>query len=816
MFTNRFVFALWMILLGLSVAGVWAWVMPKTTAVAAPQAITNHLWGVVTDASGNPLAGVSPTVSGATAVINPSNVSGFYSLNVPTNVLTYTVYWDIPGYGSLPPTVIDNTIAHYKPFNIVLPPANNIVQNPDFENNLNNWQTSGGNLPTLQNQANHTGEQGVLFGTQKLIDDLESLIPESSSPPIVDMIEDNTHTFHLMSYESTTAPSKKIVYHQRTPDGVWQTPIPVWEITDPQNYINEIRVGVDNTGTLHVVWMMTLDLKIYYQQRHPDGTWSTPEVVATAPSGSPAQANMITSPDGVVVVTWSEPNVGIRYMQRATDGVWSNVETLPLAPGFLRIDEQEMAFDSTGGVYLLAGENNNTTLSVYMYYRANSGTWSSPQLVSQANELSINLTIAVDPNDTLHVMWLQLTLINGASYDLFYRQFKNGVWSISELVQPTISGSLFSFAVGGDGRVYVIFAKDFGTGYQERSVAGVWSDLAWIDVDKELVGTLEPNLQLASDDTLYVCWYEYPYINNSPTIAYRQKNAAGVWGNVYEFPHTTSPILLYSLDMRLIAERPVLFWTNVDSTHQYTLYTNGPELSDQSIDDTLSQVVSIPMTMTTPNLSWVYQLIYASADHEVGGTLIIDNGNSTTAVWSVLSDRTDWTHASVDLTPWVGQTVTLTFKVHETAGEFRPRFLLDEVTLGSVLPDVAVNLAETMALPGETAVYHLQYGNRGGSPALTNTLTFTLPSEIAFVSASITPTMVLSDSVLVWELGNLPGKAWQTLTVSGTVTGTAVFGDIYNHTLTMGTASTESQTLNNRLTNYTVMGYRQFLSFMKP
>ena len=59
------------------------------------------------------------------------------------------------------------------------------------------------------------------------------------------------------------------------------------------------------------------------------------------------------------------------------------------------------------------------------------------------------------------------------------------------------------------------------------------------------------------------------------------------------------------------------------------------------------------------------------------------------------------------------------------------------------------------AMPGETVEYTLTYGNQGGASTGGTLITYTLPAELEFVSASVPPTV--TPSGLAWDLVGLVG-----------------------------------------------------------
>ena len=59
-------------------------------------------------------------------------------------------------------------------------------------------------------------------------------------------------------------------------------------------------------------------------------------------------------------------------------------------------------------------------------------------------------------------------------------------------------------------------------------------------------------------------------------------------------------------------------------------------------------------------------------------------------------------------------------------------------------------------MPGETVVQTITYGNQGGASTSQTLITYTLPAELEFVSASV-PRSTVTPSGLVWDLVGLVG-----------------------------------------------------------
>ncbi len=134
---------------------------------ATADAITTlYAWGIsgsVTDNRGAPVVGMATTTTPAAFRAPPSDGDGAYTAYVATQATSYSAAWSKSGYGSLPntsfPPAVDAAV------NVVLPPADNVVQNWGFENGNSAWQFGGSLTATVSNADRHSGLAAALLGS---------------------------------------------------------------------------------------------------------------------------------------------------------------------------------------------------------------------------------------------------------------------------------------------------------------------------------------------------------------------------------------------------------------------------------------------------------------------------------------------------------------------------------------------------------------------------------------------------------------------------------------------------------------------------
>lgn len=118
----------------------------------------------------------------------------------------------------------------------------------------------------------------------------------------------------------------------------------------------------------------------------------------------------------------------------------------------------------------------------------------------------------------------------------------------------------------------------------------------------------------------------------------------------------------------------------------------------------------------------------------------------------------------------------------------------------SALADVGI--AKALTSPPETfytgrpAVYTLTYSNSGDLPAMHTLITDTIPTGLAFVSASQPPTIADSGK-LVFDVGTVASAVNQTIVLTFTVTAPATSGNTIVNSATIGTSTTPEPVKGN-------------------
>jgi Tol biopolymer transport system component len=741
--------------------------------------------GTFRDNRGTPvMGGLVDLIPEALAVI-PSDADGAYTAYEATVSEVYTAAYAKAGYGDLPPTAFDGSTDARA--DMVLPPADNIVQNWDFETGslAPKWLAGGDVLPAITSDQFHTGGfSAALFPGAMMFSPGVNLSngPGNSGKSAVGI--DDSGTVHVVWQGITEEDRSDLFYSQREPGAGWSAPITICGSQRPVRYSGP-RLVVEADGSLHVSWWNSANN--FYAHRSADGAWSEPVNVSQSDDRS-GQGELAVGVDGTVHMVWPEEILGFNYIlyaRRAQDGTWS----APVRLSERESEEPVVAVTPDGTVhvvwwYWLIGDGD-----IMYSQRASDGTWSAPVNVSNSPDMSQTPIVVAAGDDSLHVAWLDDS--PGYRAIQYSERSSAGTWSAPQTLGA--AAGQHRIALGPDGSVHLIWG---GVQYARRDADGEWSL-------PEVVGYGGfPDLAIDSSGTAHIVWSEYL----PPTdVFYVRRSAGGAWSeraNVSNTPGFESSYPRLALDADNGAH---IVWRDGDSpTEIFWAETVRAEETGESI---LSQDLTVPSTAADPTLSFLYRLEGAPAPGRAWLGVQVDDGLSSTPVFTATS-WVGWSHAWIDLTPWAGQTVSLRFLVHQTEGQPVTWADLDEVSAGSAYPDVWVSKESRthIAAHGTLTVFDLRYGNRGSVGTTGVTLIDVLPPELTFLSADPPPDSQTPQ--LTWVLDDLPARSGPfTIVLTTTMAPDTPPQQMVTNTASVETGHVELETLNNEASGSVWLGY---------
>jgi uncharacterized repeat protein (TIGR01451 family) len=748
--------------------------------------------GTVRDNLGRPVAGAAITAEPAAFQGRFSDAAGTYALYVADSAATYAVAWTRPGSGDLPITHFD--AAEDAHVDAILPPLHNVVLNWGFESGSLGpaWLSGGLISPVVTDEARHTGSYGVVLGqpTPGLSSpyNLSGSLAWGNSPCLV---VDRSNIVHVV-----WASAGDIYYARRSADGTWSAPR---NISNSNGSVYAPLLSLGDTGVIHVLWRG--NGSVTYARGERNGSWSAPQPIPNSPDATWG-LQMAVDRQGAVHVVWADyvPGgyvVNIYYARRGNNGVWSVPRNLSNSDqhGF----DPQVAVDTAGNVHVLWWERRMSNEHIAYVQRTPDGVWSAVQNISGDQDMVIGSPrLAVDTNDNVHAVF---PLYYG--HGIFYaRRDRNGIWSGAQCVS-TDWGNFPELVTDVRGIVHLVWEAN-GILYYARKLAGD----AWSTPERVAEASLYPmypQLAVSAQGIVHAGWaVRLP--SGQRDVYYARRDRNGHWSlpqRLSDMPTWTDRPPRLGVDSM---GNPHIVWDNEVTSGGVHVFYSGPRPADSTDDSIVQQAVTVPVSMGTPTLSFVYKFGQMWPGNDSWLTTQVQDGVGTTTVLSTTTSTSDWTHRWFDLAPWAGQTITLTFNLHQTVGQPAAWAYLDEVSLGTgTYPDLWLSTRHEIAQPGETVTFTLAYGNRGDAFARGTQLTVTLPAELAFVAADPPPST--TEPALTWDLGDLPaGSGPSAIVLTAVVSPTVPLGSVLTGAAGIASGALELEPDNNQAPLLTLVG----------
>ena len=768
-------------------------ISPEVTSGPAYQIITSYskrLDGVAHDFTGVPRPGVQVSMSdNELAGVEANAADGSFSAYSRGWMPDFSAGFSLPLYGSLPATYHKNL---EDPVHLYLPPADNLLSNSHFEQALSApesaWQT-GGSLPVVLSEGMlHSGAASVALGD---------------------------------------------------PASYFTSPAPLVSADSTGYEPSLMQAGED--GSLHFAWSNPEDGRVYYLRKPAGGDWGAIELALSVSQRWPEYMEMVVGADGAAHLFVIDEGVAL-YTRRPATGVWSAPRTISDGRGaVMPWDGTEiMTVDGLNRVHVIWQCQTTSELCYSMGNPA--GSWTAVETL-----LSLDLrpqaarTVATSQGDFY-------AFLAGVSYSNIYNPFIHrspaGEWEIYETdVSPYANGHLLMLDANetpvlitfrNSSRQYFMIQTRWYTGN------GVWSP--------EQEHTQEPGFEklavyLDSANTLHMVW-DGATEDLELSLHYSRFQRNGTWQDSI-LPLNNTPIFEVIFDAtgtaHLILSGDQFWYTQArngnllhspillpDYAGGYDTYSilidaqNNPQFfqnyfvpetsqgfqhlqiaqASAAGEASLAQEVSLPAGMEHPTLSLMYKLSGGEAQGDSKLSIWIDSIAGQSQLWSRSSPGFNWEHAWVDLTAWAGETVTVTARLEQAAGERILLANLDEVTLGSGYPDgwLSVLPADRKVPTGEAFALEIAYGNQGGFALPGGVIEVNLPAGLELLD----PLASCAGGPPVYSCslgapGELAAGAQGALTLSLRSTPAAPFNQRLELGLRLATTGTELELLNNQL-----------------
>lgn len=783
------------------------------SAPDADSQITFYEWGLAGmayDNSGAPVSGIGVTTTPGVLGIVADDPDGEYHAYIADASATYTVTWGKNGYDNLPATTFVGKVGEGAAPNgwqdVFLPPANNVVENWGFESGgFDSWQPSGVVTAVVTTNTSHTGQYATRLGPMSLFEPAQGVSNNIVIARNAASVIGSNDAVHLVYFGWVNDSHYEMFYTQRSQSGSWSSPQSLTPNISVDTNTESVQMILGQNGVLHLTWFGNPAgdysyYKVYYMQRTTSGVWSSPVIISGNMDARYPQIAVDNS--GIVHIVWQYANAAaIYYSRRAVNGIWSSPTMLSLIDDYYT-DYAHIVAGSDGVVHVVWREFGGQSGEHLYYTRRNTnGIWTTPQILINSSATIAELMLEIDSQQAVHLFW-QNGIVPYAT--LYYSRLQGTVWSSAYPVVQTYFTNA-DVVVGSDNSLHLVWSDASSSPYNEadiyykkRGSNGVWSNVQHLS--SSLPGSsLVPKIAISSGGALHVVWGNGNCENNYE-IYYSQQRANSGWsvpqsitsGIINLVCPTNSEILVDSLGLAHITWDDGTYYPSTG-----LVYHIKQAVAEETGDAAVSQMITVPMTMTNPALSFLYQLVGAAAQYDTGLFVEVDDGTAVTPLLSTGEEVGDWQHEWVNLAEWSGENITLTFRLHQEEDAPLLYAYLDEVTVGSTYSDVDIDVInDTAILPGEETTLSLIYNNRGGAAARGVTITYTLPAGMTYLSASVPPA---STNPFVWHVPDLPAKSdpFEILVTARVNANTPAFTTLTS-TAVISTTDPELELLNNQ------------------
>jgi hypothetical protein len=289
-------------------------------------------------------------------------------------------------------------------------------------------------------------------------------------------------------------------------------------------------------GYLHVAWMEgvpdTSNGPAYV--RGQETSWPTWEWAG--PQNNPGYTNpaLALGSDGTVHMVWagggSSP-YDIYYAYKPAGGAWSG--PVNLSNSSYNCVYPSIDLDSTGRIWVAyQSSNSNTNNEIYVVNKPAGGSWTTPFKLSPSTNSDLSVSLVVDLNDVVHVVWRN----NNAApnWEIFYTRYQGGTWTTPVNISGTSSASHFPrIATDSTGRLWVIWEDeiDGSDGFDALVRRSTDSGATWSAYTRasNSIKALYPSIYADDACNVYAVWQDYRAGGQTETYFSRSTDCGSTW-----------------------------------------------------------------------------------------------------------------------------------------------------------------------------------------------------------------------------------------------------------------------------------------------
>jgi len=287
------------------------------------------------------------------------------------------------------------------------------------------------------------------------------------------------------------------IYHTFGSSGSWSAPTEVVLGDSP-------ALALDNNDVIHMAFVSEIGgtFDIFYT-RWDGGGWTLP-VNVSATSGVSSAPAIAFVPSNTLHIIWADNTGGTTALYHGQSSDGSSWSTFPIPNG--TGSTPALAVDSDGILHLAwQSPDADTGLDEIWYMQFDGISWSLPENISATpEEASTAPSIAIAPDNTVHIVWQEALASNTAIY---YSSGQLGAWSQAADVSGTLESAKFpALGINSDGRGFLLW--DEGSSIMGRELyapTNTWGDRE--EVASDVFGISDPAL-FVNSSTVHAAWAE--------------------------------------------------------------------------------------------------------------------------------------------------------------------------------------------------------------------------------------------------------------------------------------------------------------------
>src|SRR3989454_1418484 len=381
---------------------------------------------------------------------------------------------------------------------------------------------------------------------------------------------------------------------------------------------------------------------------------------------------LLQSSNGSIWLVWEKVSNGYGQIYLMVNNGFGWSGQIPLVNNNGTFDDISPALvQLANGTIILAwsrgisGTGCLSTMRMYDLYTESytNGRWTSPTLLVQAPGDDVSPTMARLSDGRVALVWTRCTSTNGGG-DIYYKTF-NGTWGPEvALVATPAEEKLPSISQANDGRVWVIYSSNTGTGSSNLLDDVVWNGTSWTSPAQLTNAGVDDDWSSMAQDrngTIWLFWSRNVFngtVSGVPTyqydLFYRNSTNNGLaWSpdqtlapNINSQDLEPSVIqtntkrlwLVYSSDQKqgnpYRTQNLYLITSDIVKIHELTLssFTMPPVYPYHRVGEVVNLTATVTNIGDYNDSSQVYG--YANSTLVYTGTVSVNSGQSTTVILS--------------------------------------------------------------------------------------------------------------------------------------------------------------------------------------